>query len=146
VSWVAALAAKLPTGLIHPGDQSKGQPAHAIPLPGLSNTGMPAAMAKQFAEDAGLPDTNPAQLLTEAIAHTITTLGYTVIPDSELEELHAKAAEAPDGTRIITVHTDCDRLRSKPILELAVTPTSDKAVIPCLAFKALTARNPDCPH
>lgn len=143
---VDLLAAKLPAGLTHPGDPSKGQQAKAIPLPGLSNTGIPPDMAKAFADEAGLPGTDTARLLAEAIVHTLTEAGLTIVADDDLEALRAQAADAPDGTRVIAVHTACDRAKTRPILELTVTKTTDRAVIPCRALKALHDTPADCPH
>lgn len=143
---VDLLAAKLPAGLTHPGDPAKGQPAQALPLPGLSNTGIPPDMAKAFADEAGLPGTDTARLLAEAIIHTLTEAGLTIVADDDLEALRAQAADAPDGTRVIAVHTACDRAKTRPILELTVTKTTDRAVIPCRALKAVQNIPADCPH
>ncbi len=139
------LAQRLPAGLIHPGDPAKGQQAQAMPLPGLSTTGIPPNMAAHFADEAGLPGTDTARLLAEAIVHCLTSENLTIIADDDLESLKAQAAAAPDGTRIVTVHTECDRARTRPILELTVTKNSDRAVVPCRALKALQSLT-DCPH
>lgn len=142
---ITLLAQRLPAGIIHPGTPNR--PAQVFPLPGLATTGMPAEMSAYFADEAGLPHDNAPLLLAEAIVHTITADGdSTIIPNTELAELRAAAAAAPDHTRIITVHTACDRARTRPILELTVTKTTDLAVIPCTAVKALLRRHPDCPH
>lgn len=140
-----ALAARLPAGLIHPGNTN--QPAQALPLPGLSSTGIPPDMAAHFADEAGLPGTDAPRLIAEAIVHLITTdLDCTIIANTDLADLRKTAADAPDSTRIITVHTVCDRTKTTPVLELSITKTSDRAVIPCNAIAALHTRTTDCPH
>lgn len=140
------LTQRLPGGLIHPGDPSKGQPAQALPLPGLAATGIPPEMAEHFAAESGMPGTDTARLLAEAIVHTITESGMTILSNDDIAALEAQAADAPDGTRIVAVHTECDRARTRPILELTVTKATDRAVIPCRALKALHATPADCPH
>lgn len=142
---VDLLTAKLPAGLVHPGDPAKGQPAKAIPLPGLSNTGIPPEMAQSFAAEAGLSGTDTARLLAEAIVHTLAEANLTIVADDDLTTLKAEAAAAPDGMRVIAVHTECDRARTRPILELTVTKTSDRATVPCRILAALKSI-PDCPH
>lgn len=140
-----ALAARLPAGLIHPGNTN--QPAQALPLPGLSSTGIPPDMAAHFADEAGLPGTDAPRLIAEAIVHLITTdLDCTIIANTDLADLRKTAADAPDSTRIITVHTVCDRRRANPLIELAVPKTSDRVIVPCSALTAILGRSAHCPH
>ena len=49
-----------------------------------------------------------------------TNGGFTIIPTSELAQLRQDAADAPDGTRIISVHCHCDVQRTNPLLHLTV--------------------------
>ncbi len=143
--FIDTLAARLPAGLIHPGDPDTNQQPQALPLPGLSSTGIPPEMAAHFAEEAGLPGTDAPRLIAEAIAHLITTeLDCTLITNTELAERQA-ADDTPGGTRIITVHTPCDRSKTTPILELAIT-NADRVVIPCNTLAALHTRSAECPH
>ena len=79
-------------------------------------------------------------------ARTALVVALSIVADDDLTALKAEAADAPDGTRVIAVHTACDRAKTRPILELTVTKTTDRAVIPCRALKALQAIPADCPH
>lgn len=145
--FAAALAARLPAGLIHPGNPATNTQPRALPLPGLSTTAIPPEMAAHFAEQAGLPSSDVPRLLAEAIEHLIAAdLDSTIISNRELAQLRQAAADAPDRTRIITVHTTCDRTRTAPLLQLSVTTTSDRTVIPCAALAALHHRPGTCPH
>jgi hypothetical protein len=146
-SIAALLAARLPAGLIHPGNPDANQPAQAIPMPGLSRTGIPPEMARQFASDAGLPSSDVTKLLAEAIVHLIETEGAsTIIANTELDALRQAAAAAPEGTRAISVHCHCDNTRSMPLLMLTVGKGDHVSVNGGPLLRALARRNPDCPH
>lgn len=139
---VDLLIQRLPNGLVHPGNPETGEKAQPLPLPGLSSTGIPKEMAQHFAEEAGLPSADATKLLAEAIVHLLESEIY----GPEREQLQQQAAAAPDGTRVIAFHAACDRTKAKPLIEVTVPKTTDRAVIPCRAIKALFGRNPDCPH
>ena len=70
---VDLLAARLSTGLIHPGNPDAGQQPTPILLPGLSGTGIPEEMAAEFAREAGLPTNTAPRMLAEAIVALIET-------------------------------------------------------------------------
>ena len=142
----ALLADRLPAGLVHPGDEhTKPTP---LPLPGLASTGIPPEMAAEFANEAGLPNADPARLVAEAIIACLEELdgGSTLIANTELAALRQAAADAPDHTRTVAWHCTCDHMLNNPLLELAVG-IDNRVIInakPILA--ALHTRSIDCPH
>lgn len=140
------LASRLPNGLQHPGDEANGQKPFTVNLPGLMSTGLPPEMEQQFAADAGLPSTDTPKLVAEATIHTLEQAGYTVIRTSELEQLRTEAADAPDGTRIITAYCRCDHGKKNPLLSLTVGKTDDVTIYAPPLLKALKQRAANCPH
>ena len=146
---VDLLAARLSTGLLHPGNPDAGQQPTPILLPGLSGTGIPEEMAAHFAYEAGLPGNDTPRLLAEAIIHMLETDlagGSTIIADSELEQLRQAAADAPDGARIISVHCHCDTTMTNPLLALTIANSDAVTVNGGNLLRGLAQRNPDCPH
>ena len=146
---VDLLAARLAAGLIHPGDPDNNQPPVALPLPGLSSTGIPPEMAEQFAAEAGLPHNDAPRLLAEAIVALLETDlagGSTIIADTDLAALRTAAADPPGGTRIVAVHCNCDITLANQLLEIAVGNTDRVMVNGGRLLRALATRNPDCPH
>lgn len=140
------LAARLPAGLVHPGDEhTKPTP---LPLPGLNTTGIPPEMAAQFAQDAGLPHSNTPLLLAEAIIACIEELdgGSTIIATTELDALRQAAADAPEGTRTIRLHCTCDRMLNTPLLELSVGKDDTIVTNAKPLLRSLHSRSIDCPH
>lgn len=146
---VTLLTKRLVAGVVHPGSAEKNMPPTPIPLPGLSSAGIPPEMAKEFADEAGLPSSDAPKLLAEAIVHLIESEcdgGSTIIPNTELAALRKAAADAPDGTRIISLHCACDRTMTDPLLEFALGK-DDRVVRDGKAIlKALAGRTVDCPH
>jgi hypothetical protein len=146
---VDLIAARLATGLIHPGDPDTGRPPTPILLPGLSTTGIPPEMAEDFAQIAGLPTNDAPKLLAEAIVALIETElagGSTIVTDADLAALQQAAATAPTGARILSVHCTCDTTQSDPLMQLAAT-NSDRIIVNGKALlTGLAQRNPDCPH
>lgn len=95
------IAAHLAQGLVHPGD---GKPI-ALPLPMFQTAAIPADMAREFADQAGLPDANIAKLTGEAIEHLLRENDVPVDrTESEFKELEAKAAEVTGRHRQPRVH------------------------------------------
>jgi hypothetical protein len=142
---VRLLTERLASGLVHPGDPDNHQPAVALPLPGLSSTGIPPELAAQFAEEAGLPHSDAPKLLAEAIVALLETEN-TIIATVELSQIRAAAAAAPEGNRVVAVHCHCDNTLANPLLELTVTNSDRVTVNGGALLRALAARNPDCPH
>lgn len=146
---VELLAARLASGLVHPGDPERDQPPVAMPLPGLSSTGIPPEMAEHFATEAGLPHNDAPRLLAEAIVALLETElagGSTIVADTDLAALRTEAAAAPEGRRVIAVHCNCDITLANPLLELTVGNTDRVMVNGGRLLRALATRNPDCPH
>lgn len=111
--------------LYHPGDEQT--PCRPIPIPGFRNTGMTDAQAAEMIGQA-------SKLWGEALAHFVETHGKTIIDTTELAQLRAEAADAPDGTRIIHIHTTPT---SPPVLELPVKKTTDQVIIPASVLKKI---------
>ena len=116
------LAERLAAGLWHPGDPAKDQKPKLIPLPGLASSGIPPEMAEQFAQEAGLPSANVAQLVAEAIVNVIETDGETeMVPRAELQQLRAQAATFaanPPAGQMVTVCCHCSP--AEPLAELSL--------------------------
>lgn len=107
---VQLVTERLTHGLQHPGNPAANQKPFTIPLPGLRTTGIPPGMAQQFAATAGLPTADVPKLIAEAIVHQIETEldgGSEIISKTDLAALRRQAADAPDGTRIITLRCTC---------------------------------------
>lgn len=146
---VDLLAARLSTGLIHPGNPDAGQQPTPILLPGLSGTGIPEEMAAEFAREAGLPTNNAPRMLAEAIVALIETDlagGSTIIATTELDTLRTEAAEASTDTRIVSVHCTCDSTMTRPLLELPIGNTDRVTVNGGALLRGMDALNPNCPH
>ncbi|SLH42712.1 Uncharacterised protein [Mycobacteroides abscessus subsp. abscessus] len=60
----------------------------------------------------------------EALASTIQG-EFECLTKADAAQLRQDAAEAPDGTRIITVYDRADHQRSTPLLQLTVGKTND---------------------
>lgn len=112
---VDLLAERLPNGLVHPGNNGD-QPAKPIPLPGLSSAGIPQGMAEQFAKDAGLPASDAARVVAEAILHLLTSEGWSVVRTDVLEQTQAQANTPTPGT---AVEVYCTCSRTQPLLTVA---------------------------
>ena len=86
------IAATLTGGLVWPGDDR--HPATPIPLPTFHTANIPPDMAQHFANEAGLPHANIAQLVGEALVHALEKAGKTVVDTTDLDRLKALDAEA----------------------------------------------------
>lgn len=129
---VALLAERLPNGLVHPGDPNSNQPAKVIPLPGLSNLGMPPGMAEHFAEEAGFTNDAP-KMIAEAIVNALESGGFAIVAQAELEQQRAGLATPADANPAapsVAVYCACNR--KEPIFSVSVgramVVTSGKAL------------------
>jgi hypothetical protein len=133
---VALLAERLPHGLTHPGDPNSNQPAKVIPLPGLSDLGMPPGMAEFFAREAGLPANDAPKVIAEAIVHTLKINRLKIVSEDYLEQLIADAATLEDidpSAPIVGVFCKCNR--EKPIV--GITIGRARAIISGKALRAM---------
>lgn len=131
---VKLIAERLPAGLVHPGDPDTNQPAKLIPLPGLSNLGIPPAMAEHFAREAGHPANDAPLLIAEAIVSLLETDGGLELVDrTELDALRNQAATLDDvDAHAPTVTVSCHCNPANPILALAIgrrTVTTSGAIM-----------------
>jgi hypothetical protein len=120
---VALIVKCLTEGVMHPGDQSKDQPAKLlIPLPGFRASGLTPEQAAHFANEAGLPDNDAAKLYAEALVNAIETVGgLTLVAHTELEQLRTEAATLEDvnpSAPTVAVHCTCNR--RTPIISISV--------------------------
>ena len=124
---VASLIAKhISSGLPHPGDPAKKQPAFLIPLPGFRTDGMLPRQAEQIEATA--------LVIGEAIVHLIESGTNTEMVDkAELEQLR----HPPPGHPL---PVECSVCR-KPMLWINVI-NGRAAVLPAL----LGSVNLQCPH
>ncbi len=120
---VDLIAAALPAGLCHPGDDTTSP--RVIPLPGFRTTGMSDEQAQELVGQS-------ATLVAEALVHLLEG-EYEILPKTEATQLRQDAADAPDGTRIIKVKKTPN---TPPVLELTVGK-SDEVIVPEVALKAL---------
>lgn len=86
---IAILENALTAGLTHPG---YGDGPIALPLPMFQNSAIPDEVRDQFAQDAGLPHSNTAKFVAEAIIHTLQTNGSAL---TETIKTRTAAAETP---------------------------------------------------
>lgn len=85
---VAVIAQGLKDGLPHPGDRENHQTALLIRIPGMNPRGVPREVLDHMAKDAGLPSSDMATLVAEALVNLIETDGASeIITKSELKEL-----------------------------------------------------------
>jgi hypothetical protein len=124
---VASLIAKhLSTGLPHPGNPAKGQPAILVPLPGFRTDGMSPQQVEQV-EAATM-------IIGQAIVHLIETgTNSELVDKAELEQLRAPPPGQP-------LPVECMTCR-KPMLWLSVV--NGRAVISPTLFDRV---NLECPH
>ncbi|MDV7194624.1 hypothetical protein [Mycolicibacterium fortuitum] len=121
---VDLIARTLPMGLPHPGDENT--PSRIVPLPGFRSTGMSDEQAQEFIGQA-------AKTVAEALVHLIEG-EYEILTKADAAQLRQDAADAPDGTRIVTLH--CGNTNNPALLQLTVGKT-DQVVVPAAALKAL---------
>lgn len=101
--------------LQHPGDDNS--PARVIPIPGFRSTGMPEEQAQEMIGQA-------SKLWAEALASAIAA-EFDVLAKADAAQLRQDAAEAPDGTRILTLYDRTDHQRTTPLWVLTVGKTDD---------------------
>ncbi|AEL19985.1 hypothetical protein CL81_gp66 [Mycobacterium phage Charlie] len=126
---IQQVAQALATGLIHPGDENT--PPRAIPLPGFRTTGMSEEQARELVGSS-------AQLFAEAIVRGVIEADHEILTKAEANELRQAAADAPDGTRVITVYDRADHQRSTPLLTLTIGKSDEVIVDAALLRKAFT--------
>lgn len=115
---VDLIARALPQGLFHPGDDQT--PSRVVPLPGFRTTGMGDEQAEEMIGAA-------AKVFAEAITHLIEQ-DYELMPKADAAQLRQDAADAPDGTRVITLFDRADHKRETPLLVLTVGKTDDVTI------------------
>ncbi|MBN7436079.1 hypothetical protein I3U42_21175 [Mycobacteroides abscessus subsp. abscessus] len=91
-----------------------------IPIPGFRSTGMPDDQAQEMIGQA-------AKLWAEAIESVIDG-EFDVLTKADAAQLRQDAAEAPDGTRIVTLYDRTDHQRATPLLVLTVGKTDDVTI------------------
>ncbi|YCU51228.1 hypothetical protein ACRYGS_20855 [Mycobacteroides abscessus] len=101
--------------LPHPGDANSGP--RVIPIPGFRATGMPEDQAQEMIGQA-------SKLWAEALASVIDT-EFDTLTKADAAQLRQDAAEAPDGTRILTLYDRTDHQRTTPLWVLTVGKTDD---------------------
>lgn len=101
--------------LAHPGNDNA--PSYLIPIPGFRSAGMSDEQAEKMIGAA-------AKEWAEALASTIQG-EFECLTKADAAQLRQDAAEAPDGTRVITVYDRADHQRSTPLLQLTVGKTND---------------------
>ncbi|AIT14577.1 hypothetical protein PBI_CARCHARODON_69 [Mycobacterium phage Carcharodon] len=122
------VAQALTTGLPHPGDDNT--PPRVIPMPGFRTTGMSDEQARELVGSS-------AQLVAEAIVHGVIETDHEILTKTEANELRQAAADAPDGTRVITVYDRADHQRTTPLLTLTIGKSDEVIVDAALLRKAL---------
>ncbi|WRQ08138.1 hypothetical protein JDBV06_00555 [Mycobacterium phage dwieneke] len=124
--------------LVHPGD---GKGPIPLPLPMFRNSAIPAHMAKDMAEEAGLPSFDIAKLTAEAIVALLEQNGWRFIQKVELGALREAAAAGQDRHRRVEVTCTCGT--SLFVVDVDVDkPTLDGSAL----IRALSRKDPACPH
>lgn len=116
--------------LPHPGDPDSNTPSHLIPLPGFRSAGMSDEQAEKMIGSA-------AKEWAEAIESVIGG-EFECLTKADAAQLRQAAADAPDGTRVLTFYDRSDHQLKSPLLQLTVGKTNDVMVNPALLRK-LTA-------
>lgn len=114
--------------LPHPGDENT--PSHLIPMPGFRAAGMSDEQAEKMIGAA-------AKEWAEAIESVIGG-EFECLTKADAAQLRQDAADAPDGTRIITVYRDSDHQRQSPLWQFTLGKTND-VMIPARQLGKLTA-------
>lgn len=104
--------------LPHPGDGNS--PGRPIPIPGFRNAGMSDEQAEEMIGEA-------AKLWAEALDYVIAT-EFDVLTKADAAQMRQAAADAPDGTRIITLYDRADHQRKTPLWVLTIGKTDDVTV------------------
>ncbi len=68
-----------------------------------------------------------AKVVAEALVHLIEQ-DYELMPKADAAQLRQDAADAPDGTRVITLFDRADHKRETPLLVLTVGKTDDVTI------------------
>jgi hypothetical protein len=133
------IAAKLRSGLTHPGDPERNIPSRPIVTPFGHTAGMPKQMADLMVAST--------KLWAEAIVHVIETEGATeLVPRAEAITMRRAVGEGPAAPLALAVHCRCDRTLADPLAFIAA-PSNDRIVIdgPAL-LEGLRGRGVECPH
>ncbi len=104
--------------LPHPG--TGNGPPQLIPIPGFRAAGMSDEQAEAMIGEA-------AKLWAEALDSVIGA-EFDVLTKADAAQLRQAAAEAPDGTRIVTLYDHRDHQRKTPLFVLTVGKTDDVTV------------------
>lgn len=114
--------------LAHPGNDNA--PSYLIPIPGFRSAGMSDEQAEKMIGAA-------AKEWAEALASTIQGK-FECLTKADAAQLRQDAAEAPDGTRIITVYGQSDHQHQSPLWQFTLGKTND-VTIPDRQLGKLTA-------
>lgn len=123
---VDLIARTLPHGLPHPGDDNT--PSRLVPLPGFRSTGMSDEQAEELVGQS-------SKIVAEALVNLLEA-EFEILPKADVAQLRQDAADAPDGTRIISVYTGPT---GDPVLMLPVKKSDDRVIIPASVLKQVGA-------
>jgi len=131
------LAAKLRSGVTHPGDGKRQKPWGVV-LPFFRTAG-------KTKEETELADTF-SQSLAEAIVNEIEA-DYEITPRAEAARLKdvARNADSKDA-RTVMVHCRCDTQRTDPLAVLTVGAGSEVVIDGKQLIRYLSQREIKCPH
>ncbi|OHT86913.1 hypothetical protein [Mycobacteroides saopaulense] len=116
-------------GLFHPGDENT--PSRPVNMPGFRNTGMSDEQTQEFVGQA-------AKIVAESIVHLIEA-EFELLTKADAAQLRQDAADAPDGTRILTFYDRADHQLQSPLWQVTIGKTDNVMVNPALLRK-LTAQ------
>jgi hypothetical protein len=123
---VDLIARTIPVGLPHPGDDNT--PPRVVPLPGFRATGMTDEQAEELIGQA-------AKTFAEAMVNLLEA-EFELMTKADAAQLRQDAADAPDGTRIITLHRN--DIATEPVMTITLGKTNQVA-LPDAVFQALKA-------
>ncbi|AAN12638.1 gp80 [Mycobacterium phage Che9c] len=122
--------------LVHPGDE-KGPIPLALPM--FRNSAIPPEMAKDMADEAGLPSFDVAKLTAEALVALLEGNGWTIIRADELAQLRSDANAGVERHRRVEVQCVCGVTLFEIDIDAERPKVNGRALI-----KAIAQLDPEC--
>ena len=79
--------------LVHPGDETAGIKSFPLSLAMFQPAVMPEGMAREIADDMGMPTPDLNKHFLEAVLHLLAAAGATIRPKAEYDQLLAATSE-----------------------------------------------------
>lgn len=136
---VKLIAARLKSGILHPGDPERDVKPRTMVLPFMVGRG------SQPKEMQDLMDAT-ATMIAESVVHLIETEGdCEIIGRDSADAMRVAGGDAPPEGSTVAVHCRCDP-RGTPLLVVTMTHPQRAVVDGPLLIRGLTRRTAHCPH